>query len=112
MTNIAEVIGWKFNHQPGMSTREGVITEFPGGVPSQTDQDAWVVEYDAYMASIAYRHARAKSYSPVGDQLDVIWKWMEAEGLVPDTSESRDLNTAAGMLGAVKAVKAANPKGD
>jgi hypothetical protein len=112
VTNIAEVIGWKFDHQSGMSTRDGSITEFPGGVPSQTDQDAWVVEYETHMASIAYRHARAEAYSPVGDQLDVIWKWLEAEGLVPDTSESRDLNTAAGMLGAVKLVKAAYPKGD
>jgi hypothetical protein len=65
---------------------------------------------DAAHAASAYRRARAAAYSEIGDQLDVIWKWMEAEGLVPDTSESRDLNTATGMLGAVKAVKAAHPK--
>ena len=45
MTNIAEVIGWKFNHQEGMGTRNGVITEFPGGIPSQADQDTWTAEY-------------------------------------------------------------------
>ena len=45
MTNIGVVIGWKHNHQPGMSTRNGVITEFPGGIPSQADQDAWIAEY-------------------------------------------------------------------
>ena len=45
MTDIAVVIGWKFNHQEGMSTRDGVITAFPGGIPSQADQDAWKEEY-------------------------------------------------------------------
>ena len=45
MTNIGTVIGWKFNHQEGMSTRDGVITDFPGGIPSQADQDKWTAEY-------------------------------------------------------------------
>ena len=46
MTNIGEVIGWKFNHQSGMSTRDGIITEFPGGIPSQADQDKWTKEWN------------------------------------------------------------------
>ena len=45
MTNIGTVIGWKFNHQDGMSTINGVITDFPGGIPSQADQDKWTAEY-------------------------------------------------------------------
>ena len=57
-----------------------------------------------------YAELRRGAYANAGDQLDTIWKWLEADGLVPDTSESRDLNTAAGMLGEVKAVKAAHPK--
>ena len=51
MTNISDVIGWKFNHQPGMRCKEdnGVlkIVEFPGGIPSQADQDTWTAEYNA-----------------------------------------------------------------
>jgi hypothetical protein len=43
--SIAEVIGWKFDYQQGMSTRDNVITEFPGGIPSQVDQDKWTAEY-------------------------------------------------------------------
>ena len=43
-----------------MSTRDGVITEFPGGIPSQADQDKWTAEYlvefpegyDAWKASM------------------------------------------------------------
>jgi hypothetical protein len=50
MTNIAAVIGWKFDHQEGMETADGEITLFPGGIPSQSDQDAWTDEYNAYKA--------------------------------------------------------------
>ena len=46
-TRISQVIGWKFNRQAGMSTTEGVITQFPGGIPSQSLQDAWTIEYEA-----------------------------------------------------------------
>ena len=46
MSNIGAVIGWKFDHQSGMATRDGVITEFPGGIPSQADQDKWTAEYE------------------------------------------------------------------
>lgn len=52
---IADVIGWKWNHQPGMRCREidGALTivEFPGGLPSQADQDQWTTEYQAWLAS-------------------------------------------------------------
>ena len=49
--SIAEVIGWKHNHQPGMCCTENsdgilVITEFPDGIPSQADQDKWTAEYE------------------------------------------------------------------
>ena len=51
--SIAEVIGWKFNHQPGMRCDEvdGVlqITDFPGGIPSQALQDQWTAEYNTYL---------------------------------------------------------------
>jgi hypothetical protein len=96
MTDIADVIGWKFENQPGMTTRDGAIIDFPGGIPSQADQDAWAVEYDAHMASIAYRQTREKAYGGIGDQLD-----MQYHDLVDGTTTWRDH---------VAAVKAANPK--
>jgi hypothetical protein len=55
MTNIADVIGWKFNNQTGMRCQEidGVIkvVEFPGGIPPQADQDLWTSEYEAFVAA-------------------------------------------------------------
>lgn len=54
---ISDVIGWKFNYQPGMSCKEinGVMTivQFPGGIPSQTVQDQWKAEYQTWLASSA-----------------------------------------------------------
>ena len=63
MINIAEVIGWKFNNQAGMSTKEidGVITivDFPGGIPSQSDQDVWTSEYNTYLSGIGQQNLKA-----------------------------------------------------
>lgn len=55
MSNIAHVIGWKFDDQPGMRCKEvkGVlkIIEFPGGVPSSADQALWMREYEEHIAT-------------------------------------------------------------
>jgi hypothetical protein len=69
MTNIASVIGWKFNHQAGMSTKDGVITAFPGGIPSQADQDTWTAEYEASLPTKAWEEAMAGT--------DAIPRWAE-----------------------------------
>jgi hypothetical protein len=62
--SIAEVISWKFNNQPGMRCEEVkgalAIVEFPGGVPTQQDQDAWTAEYEAYRASDARKNDDAQ----------------------------------------------------
>lgn len=52
MAAIGEIIGWKFNHEPGMRTLDGVITQWPvslGGpaLPSKAQQDAWTAEYQS-----------------------------------------------------------------
>jgi hypothetical protein len=78
MTDIANVIGWKHNHQAGMCCREnsdGVleITEFPGGIPSQADQDKWTKEYEAHVAANAYKGKRQIEYPSIADQLDDLY---------------------------------------
>ena len=65
MSNIAEVIGWKHNHQAGMSTSDGVSTEFPGGIPSQADQDKWTKEYEAHVTANAYKEKRKAEYPSI-----------------------------------------------
>ena len=72
MTHIGTVIGWKFNHQPGMETVNDVITKFPGGVPSQADQDAWTTEYKAYKAVI---DTKAEAYKRI---ITIIPEWKQS----------------------------------
>ena len=84
MTDIAIVIGWKFNHQSGMSTRDGVITEFPNGIPSQADQDKWTKEYEDYVLANAYKEKRKAEYDQLNqfemmfdDQRDGTTTWVD-----------------------------------
>ena len=80
MSDISKVIGWKFNHQAGMSTRGGIITAFPGGIPSQSDQDIWTAEYEnaKIEENETIRATRKAAYGDIGDQLDEIYKDIDA----------------------------------
>ena len=69
MSSIGEAIGWKFNHQQGMSTKAGAITDFPGGVPTQAEQDLWTAEYEAYLPTKVWEEAMAGT--------DAIPRWAE-----------------------------------
>jgi len=78
MTNIAEVIGWKHNHQEGMTCQEnsdGVleIVEFPGGIPSVEDQKKWSDEYEAHVTANAYKEKRKEQYGSWESQLDEMY---------------------------------------
>ena len=96
MSNISEVIGWKHNNMEGMSTKDGVIVAFPGGIPSQADQDALSAEFKVHLVAVAFEDDRRKAYGDIGDQLDMQY-WDQ----VNDTTTFKDH---------VAAVKAAHPK--
>lgn len=70
---IDEVIGWKFNHQEGMECTEidGVmtITAFPGGIPSQSEQDLWTQEYNTFIATGGLKEAAANIEERFNDTL-------------------------------------------
>jgi len=76
---IAEVINWKHPHKDGMSTSNGVIVEFPGGIPSQADQDTWTTEYEAHLAATAYVEKRVDAYPTIEEQLDMQY-WDNVNG--------------------------------
>jgi hypothetical protein len=95
MTDIANVIGWKHNHQAGMSTADGVITEFPGGIPSQAEQDTWTAEYEAYVAANEYKGLRKAEYDKL-NQFELI-----SDDSINGTTTHKD---------AILAIKAAHPK--
>ena len=85
MSDIANVIGWKHDHQAGMCTAGGVITKFPGGIPSQSEQDTWTAEYEAYVAANEYKGLRKTEYDKLNqyemqfdDQRDGTTTWVDA----------------------------------
>ena len=53
--NIAQVVAWKFGHQPGMQCQlvDGSLqlVKFPGGIPDAATQAAWTAEYQAWLSS-------------------------------------------------------------
>ena len=80
--DIGAVLGWKFNHRSGVDTHDGVITKFPGGMPSDADILLWTQEYDAYIASTKYKRDRAVQYRsrmPLPLQLEAIIEQMQAD---------------------------------
>ena len=95
MTDIGTVIGWKFNHQKGMETTDGVITKFPNGIPSQADQDKWTKEYEDHVSANAYKEKRKEEYNAL-NQFELI-----GEDSINGTTNHKD---------AILAIKAKHPK--
>ena len=76
MISIAEIIAWKFPDQGGMCTSNDIITKFPGGIPSQADQDLWRNEYIEKFGDVSIweiDRKRRSNYPAIGDQLDKIY---------------------------------------
>ena len=102
MSNIALVIGWKFSNQQGMfckSNSDSVmeIIEFPGGIPSDSDQATWTTQYESYLASTAYIAARKLEYKSLEEQADMrYWDSVNGTTLLNDH---------------IAKVKSDNPKG-
>ena len=101
MINISQVLAWKFTGidwrvEGTVDNPLGEIVRFEGGIPSKVDQSAWSMEYEAYLASIAYVGGRIEDYKPLAEQLDMLY-WDKVNGT--DTWKFH-----------IDAVKAANPK--
>ena len=96
MSNIGAVIGWKFDHQSGMCTSDGVITAFPNGIPTQADQDTWTAEYEAHLATTEYSRQRKAEYDKLNQDE------MRYDDLVNGTTTWQD---------AIAAIKTSIPKG-
>lgn len=69
----AGAIHWKFpDHK--ITTVENEITLFePGPVPTQTEIDGYIVEYEAHLKATEYMEKRKIEYPSIGDQLDMIY---------------------------------------
>ena len=49
-------LGWKYNHTPGICTRDNYLTQWPdrlGALPDESAQAQIVLEYQTYLTAIA-----------------------------------------------------------
>ena len=75
----AGAIHWKFPDH-NITTRENEITLFePGPVPTQTEIDGYIVEYETHLKAIEYMEKRKSEYPSIEDQLDMIF-WDKKNG--------------------------------
>jgi len=75
----ANAIYWKFPDH-SISTMDNEIVEFnPGPVPTQTEIDGYIVEYEAHLKATEYMEKRKREYPSIEDQLDMIF-WDKKNG--------------------------------
>ena len=75
----ANAIYWKFPDH-SISTMDNEIVEFnPGPVPTQTEIDGYIVEYEAHLKATEYMEKRKREYPLVQDKLDMIF-WDKKNG--------------------------------
>jgi len=71
-TNNPEALGWKYDYVSGISTRGGVITEWPNSLPELTQELVDSIEAE-WEASEGHKEDRRKAYPRIEDQLDDIY---------------------------------------
>lgn len=91
MTDLMDALAWKF---PSNSMRavDNVLLEFPGGIPSQADQDLWVAEYEAWKGWDDVRQQRntlisATDWRVLPDQ-PVSQAWMDYRQALRDVTNA------------------------
>tara|TARA_R110002074_G_scaffold123833_3_gene259881 strand:- start:1605 stop:1901 length:297 start_codon:yes stop_codon:yes gene_type:complete len=75
-----EALSWKHPNVGGICTREGVITEWNTSLPTLTQDliDGYDQQYQAHLDATAYIPKRVAEYPSTGDQLDMIYKDIDA----------------------------------
>lgn len=103
---LIEALKWKY---PGVAAvvTDGKIVEWTHALPRPDEKQAAAIEteYQAYLAANAYQADRAEEYPPLGDQLDAIWKIVQAI----NAGDSMPADALA-VMAAVQAIKDKYPK--
>ena len=93
---LAAVLEWKYGAVANTNEIDGemVITKWRHPSIRQPDKAQIILdfkEYEEHMASIAYQEKRRKEYPPIGDQLDMLMKYMATiDGLPSDAQQVVD----------------------
>ena len=87
-TNNPEALGWKYDYVGGISTVDGVVTEWPDSLPELTQDlvDAAEAEWET---KESHKGKRQKEYPSILDQLDDIYhngidEWKKTIKVVKD----------------------------
>ena len=70
--NNPTALSWKYPDVGGISTREGVITEWPDSLPELTQELVDSIEAE-WTASEGHKEDRRKAYPRIEDQLDDLY---------------------------------------
>ena len=71
-TNNPEALGWKYDYIGGISTVDGVITEWPDSLPELTQDLVDSIEAE-WETKESHKGKRQKKYPSIQDQLDDIY---------------------------------------
>ena len=72
-TKNAQALGWKYPDVGGISTREGVITEWPSSLPELTQNYIDTIEAE-FEASEGHKEKRRADYPSWEQQLDDLYR--------------------------------------
>ena len=87
-TNNPEALGWKYDYVAGISTRDGVITEWNDSLPTLTQELVDSIEAE-YEEKEAYKNKRQKEYPSWQEQMDILYH-SGVDGLKTELKKTKD----------------------
>ena len=87
-TTNPEALGWKYPNVGGISTRDGVITEWNDSLPTLTQELVDSIEAE-YEEKEAYKNKRQKEYPSWQEQMDILYH-SGVDGLKTELKKTKD----------------------
>jgi hypothetical protein len=87
-TNNPIALGWKYPDVGGISTRDGVITEWNDSLPELTQELVDSIEAE-YEEKEAYKNKRQKEYPTWQEQMDILYH-SGVDGLKTELKKTKD----------------------
>jgi len=87
-TNNPIALSWKYPNISGISTRGGVITEWPDSLPELTQELVDSIEAE-YEEKEAYKNKRQKEYPTWQEQMDILYH-SGVDGLKTELKKTKD----------------------
>ena len=87
-TNNPTALSWKYPNVGGISTRDGVITEWNDSLPELTQDLVDSIEAE-YEEKEAYKNKRQKEYPTWQEQMDILYH-SGVDGLKTELKKTKD----------------------